>query len=151
MNAALAESQISQIRLCLAKKDYVRAEIVSNKVNVKVLNEEKHQVNLSIEMVFCKTGLMQDLKLRFYNLMIEYHSHYNNYFNICKAYKEIYSTPDVQKDDKQWRAVRERTSLAALAEPRLCSRELAIQALHKAMLFMALSPWDAEISDLLHR
>ena len=36
------------MRLCLAKKDYVRTEIVANKVNVKILNEEKHQVCLSV-------------------------------------------------------------------------------------------------------
>lgn len=32
------------MRLCLAKKDWVRAEIVANKVNAKALNDEKMQV-----------------------------------------------------------------------------------------------------------
>jgi 26S proteasome regulatory subunit N5 len=103
---------LDQMRLCLAKKDWIRAEIVANKVNTKILNDEK----------------FQDLKLKHYNQMIEYHSQYNHYLDICKAYKEIYSTPCVQADASQWKP-----------------------ALTKTVMFLCLSPFDSEVSDLLHR
>lgn len=107
-----ADFLLEQIRLCLAKKDYVRAEIVANKVNTKTLAEKEYQ----------------DLKLKFYNLMIEYHSHFDNYLDICKAYREILHTPSVQEDRKQWE-----------------------QALVRTTQFLLLSPWDSEVSDALHR
>jgi 26S proteasome regulatory subunit N5 len=103
---------LDQMRLCLAKKDYVRAEIVANKINTKTLNDEK----------------FQDLKLKHYSQMIEYHMQYNHYLDICKAYKEIFNTPSVQADSAQWK-----------------------QALTKTVMFLAMSPFDSEVSDLLHR
>jgi len=107
-----ADFLLEQIRLCLAKKDYVRAEIVANKVNTKTLADEK----------------FQDLKLKYHRLMIEYHSHHNHYFDICKSYREIFNTPIVRADEKLWRP-----------------------ALTKAVQFLALSPFDSEVSDVLHR
>jgi len=101
-----------QLRLCLAKKDYVRAELVANKVNTKTLADEKYQ----------------DLKLKFYRLMIDYHAHSDNYFEMCKAYREMLYTPCVQEDRKQW-------------EPLLV----------KTTQFALLSAWDSEVSDVVHR
>lgn len=107
-----ADFLLEQVRLCLAKKDYVRAEIVANKVNTKTLNDEK----------------LQDLKLKYHRLLIEYHSHFNNYFLICKSYREIFNTPVIKADAKEWK-----------------------QALTKAVQFLVLSPFDSEVSDILHR
>jgi len=103
---------MEQIRLCLAKKDYIRAEIVANKVNTKVLAEESYQ----------------ELKIKFYTLMIQYYSHSSRYFDICKAFREIYNTPSVQSDPAQWKP-----------------------ALTQTVVFLLLSPWDAEVSDVVHR
>ena len=35
---------LEQMRLCLAKKDYVRAQIISKKISVKFFEDEKEQV-----------------------------------------------------------------------------------------------------------
>ena len=35
---------LEQMRLCLAKKDYVRAQIISKKISVKFFEDDKEQV-----------------------------------------------------------------------------------------------------------
>jgi len=104
-----AEFLLEQLRLCLAKRDWVRAEIVINKVDRKRLEEEPYQSH----------------KLKFYELVAQYHGHYNNYFEMCKAFNKIYHTKAVQQDEQQWR-----------------------RALTKSVIFLALSPYDYEVSEL---
>lgn len=50
---------LEQMRLCLAKDDYIRTQIISKKINVKVFEDIS----------------FQDLKLKFYK--------YGNYFYFC--------------------------------------------------------------------
>lgn len=107
-----AEILLEQVRLCLAKKDYIRAEIISKKVSTKALEADD----------------MQDLKLKYYNLMITFYKHNGDYLSICKSYKAIYDTKSVQDDPVQWR-----------------------EALKNVIIFLVLSPFDSEVSDLLHR
>lgn len=45
---------LEQMRLCLAKQDLVRTQIISKKINIKFFNDAEHQ----------------DLKLKYYNLMV---------------------------------------------------------------------------------
>merc|ERR1712157_309480 len=52
---------LGQMRLTLAKKDYIRSHIVSNKIQHKVINEEN----------------MQEEKIKYYTLVSEYHMHEN--------------------------------------------------------------------------
>jgi len=78
---------LEQMRLCLAKKDPVRTQILSNKISKKMLGEKG----------------MEHLKIRFYRLMIQYYAHEKKYLEICKAYQQIYNTPTVQSDSNQWK------------------------------------------------
>jgi len=103
---------LEQFRLCIAKLDYIRAEIVAKKINAKTLAKED----------------MQPLKLRYYDLMVQYDLHSGRYFEVCHSYREIYNTPIVQAEPAQWQP-----------------------ALKNAVLFAILSPFDSEISDILHR
>merc|ERR1712115_474235 len=50
---------LDQMRLVLAKKDYVRTQIISKKINAKLLEDEE----------------IQDLKIRYYEFMIKYWLH----------------------------------------------------------------------------
>ncbi len=59
---------LEQMRLCLDNRDFIRAQIMSNKINRKVLTDPD----------------CQDLKLRFYEQMIRYHAHDSTYIEICK-------------------------------------------------------------------
>jgi 26S proteasome regulatory subunit N5 len=37
-----------------------------------------------------------ELKLRYYELMIQYYQHYHNYLEICRCYKAIYESDSMQ-------------------------------------------------------
>eukprot|EP00557_Chaetoceros_sp_GSL56_P013635 CAMPEP_0176478302 /NCGR_PEP_ID=MMETSP0200_2-20121128/1113_1 /TAXON_ID=947934 /ORGANISM="Chaetoceros sp., Strain GSL56" /LENGTH=459 /DNA_ID=CAMNT_0017874229 /DNA_START=84 /DNA_END=1463 /DNA_ORIENTATION=+ len=103
---------LEQMRLTLAKNDYVRAAIVGNKINRKALLEEG----------------MEDYKIRFFTLMIQYHSHEKDSFELAKDYHSIYLTSTVQQNEDQWK-----------------------EALQYTVLFLSLSPYSMEQQDLLHR
>ncbi|KAK3822404.1 MAG: PCI domain-containing protein [Linnemannia elongata] len=103
---------LEQMRLCLLKRDYVRANIISKKINIRYFKETE----------------VQDLKLRFYDLMIEYSLHENEYLQVCKHYRQIYDTPIVKADPAQ-----------------------AKKAVENAVLFVVLAPFDNEQSDLIQR
>ncbi|KAJ3295369.1 26S proteasome non-ATPase regulatory subunit 12 [Borealophlyctis nickersoniae] len=103
---------LEQMRLCLAKKDYVRMQIISRKISTKFFADEANH----------------DLKLRYYELMIQHAVHEGQYLNACKYYRQIYDTPSILKDDTKWSEV-----------------------LKNVIFFIALSPYDNEQSDLIHR
>ena len=104
---------LEQLRLCLAKRDYVRCEIIAKKVDVKALKEGRE---------------LQQEKLRYHRLMLSYHLHFGNYFDVAQAYQQMYLTPAVQADAEQWRRV-----------------------LRKLVLYSVLSPFDSELSDFTAR
>ncbi|KAL1483016.1 hypothetical protein MTO96_033423 [Rhipicephalus appendiculatus] len=70
----------------------------------------------------------QDLKLRYYKLMIELDQHEGSYLAICKHYSALYRTESVQKDEAQRK-----------------------EALRNMLLFLMLAPHDNEQHDLIHR
>lgn len=48
---------------------------------------------------------MQELKLKYYKLMIELCQHDHNYIAICKHYRAIFDTSQVQKEEDLWKEV----------------------------------------------
>ncbi|KAJ3181132.1 26S proteasome non-ATPase regulatory subunit 12 [Gaertneriomyces sp. JEL0708] len=103
---------LEQMRLALAKSDFSRAQIISRKINTRFFKETENQ----------------DLKLRYYNLMIQYAVHENQYLQVCKYFRQIFDTPTVQEKEEQWTEV-----------------------LQNIVYFIILSPYDNEQSDLIHR
>ncbi|KAI8328533.1 PCI domain-containing protein [Choanephora cucurbitarum] len=103
---------LEQMRLCLAKSDYIRTQIISKKINTKFFQDKENE----------------DLKLRFYQLMIQHALHEDQYLNVHKFYKQIYDSESIQEDEAKWK-----------------------EALQNAILFVILAPYDNEQSDLLHR
>jgi len=73
---------LEQMRLCLAKKDYVRTQIISKKVTTK----------------FFEDADSHELKLKYYSLMIELDQHEGSYLLIAKHYLAIYGTAVVKED-----------------------------------------------------
>lgn len=103
---------LEQMRLCLAKKDYIRTQIISKKINTKFFDDEG----------------TQDLKLKYYRLMIELDQHEGSYLATCKHYRAVLNTPSVQEDaDKRQ------------------------EVLKNVVLYLVLAPFDNEQSDLTHR
>ncbi|XP_071107256.1 26S proteasome non-ATPase regulatory subunit 12-like [Haliotis cracherodii] len=103
---------LEQMRLCLAKKDYIRTQIISKKINTKFFDDDG----------------TTDLKLKFYQLMIELDEQEGSYLSICKHYRAIYDTSEVKE-----------------------SKDKMKEALRCVVLYLILSPYDNEQSDLTHR
>jgi len=78
---------LEQMRLCLKKQDFIRTQIISKKINPKVLSDPD----------------MQDLKVVFYEHMVQYHHGDRNHLEIAKCYNHIYETPKIKEDPTQWR------------------------------------------------
>mmetsp|Transcript_12710 Transcript_12710/g.22652 ORF Transcript_12710/g.22652 Transcript_12710/m.22652 type:complete len:457 (+) Transcript_12710:137-1507(+) len=102
---------LEQIRLCLAKKDYIRAFIITKKVKRNQLDE----------------GDMEDLKIRFYELLIEYYTHEKDPLELARANIAIFRTEGIQKKEKKW-----------------------VSALQASVLYLCISPFDNHQIDLVH-
>lgn len=107
-----AEFVLEQIRLCIAKKDIIKANILSKKISSKSLADEE----------------MQDVKLKYYKLMIQIYSHEEKLLDICRAFHAMYHTPKVQTAEAEW-----------------------TNYLQNMVLWVVLSPYDNEQSDLANR
>lgn len=126
---------LEQMRLTLAKKDYVRAYIVGNKINRKALGEEG----------------MESYRVRFFELMAEYHRHEKDAYELSKDYHAIYSThiriianSGIKNEEK---AKNEETKSSGDTD----DEEKWMSALRSTVLFLALSPHTPEQNDTLHR
>merc|ERR1712187_1106652 len=71
---------LNQMRLVLLKKDFVRTQIISKKLNPKLLEKEE----------------FQDLKVMFYEYMIKYWLHEEKYLDVCKCDRAIFHAKSVK-------------------------------------------------------
>lgn len=96
---------LNQIRLCLAKRDYVRTEIIAKKVDIKAFNA---------------TGMSQ-LKDQFYRLQIAYYTHSGDYFPIAKSWREILNdsslNPNGTENSAAYREAASNTILFGILSP----------------------------------
>jgi len=77
---------LNQMRLVLLKKDFVRTQIISRKINPKLLNADD----------------FQDLKIRYNEYMVKYWLHEKDMMNVCKCYLAIFNTKLVKDDEAKW-------------------------------------------------
>ncbi|CAL9052595.1 26S proteasome non-ATPase regulatory subunit 12 homolog A isoform X1 [Musa acuminata AAA Group] len=125
---------LDQVRLCLDRQDYVRAQILSRKISPRVFDADaskgkkkpKEGDNV-VEEAPADIPSLLELKRIYYELMIRYHSHNNDYLEICRSYKAIYGIPSVKEDSAQW-----------------------IPVLRKICWYLVLSPHDPMQSSLLN-
>lgn len=82
---------LSQMRLFLLKKDYIRVQIASRKINPKFLEADD----------------FQEIKQDYYKFMIAYWLREENYFEVAVCYEKIYSTPVVIESKSVWQPVLE--------------------------------------------
>lgn len=105
------ELLLEQIRLCMAKKDFIRAFIISKKVNRQQLDDL----------------VLEDLKIRFFRLLIEYYSHEKDSLELAKAHIAIFRSPSTRESKDKW-----------------------IPELQASVLFLCISPYDNHQVDLIH-
>ena len=103
---------LEQVRLTLGLEDYVLAAILARKISTRSFEDED----------------FQDLKLRYYELMIRIGLENDSYLDITKYYHHVLNTPSVLAEESKWQDI-----------------------LANVVYFVVLSPHDNEQSDLLHR
>eukprot|EP00928_Gymnodinium_smaydae_P027456 TRINITY_DN21233_c0_g5_i1.p1 TRINITY_DN21233_c0_g5~~TRINITY_DN21233_c0_g5_i1.p1 ORF type:complete len:459 (+),score=126.34 TRINITY_DN21233_c0_g5_i1:63-1439(+) len=133
---------IDQMRLVLAKKDYVRTQIISKKINPKLLEAED----------------MQDLKIQYYEFMVRYWLHEGKFLDVCKSYYSIFKTPVVQADESKWKPAlvshllylvlaeydneqQDMLNKLSTMEKKKLERVPVFQSLVKTFLTQELAPW----------
>lgn len=103
---------LEQMRLCLAKKDYIRVQIISKKISTRFFDNTSEDI--------------QQLKLRYYRMLIDLNLADCNYITTCKHFKAVYDTPLINEDKIKWK-----------------------QALKSVVLYVILAPHDNEQCDML--
>ncbi|KAK8698291.1 hypothetical protein V6N13_114416 [Hibiscus sabdariffa] len=100
---------LEQVRLCLDRQDYVRAQILSRKISPRVFDvdpsKEKKKPKEGdnvVEEPPADIPSLLELKRIYYELMIRYYFHNNDYLEICRCYKAIYEIPSIREDPSQW-------------------------------------------------
>lgn len=103
---------LEQMRLCIARKDFIRTQIISKKISIRFFEDEK----------------VQDLKLKYYDLMITLDQHDGSYLKVCQHFRAVANTKVIKENplEKQ-------------------------KALKNIVLYIILAPFDSEQSDLIHR
>ncbi|KAK9826909.1 hypothetical protein WJX81_008396 [Elliptochloris bilobata] len=102
---------LEQVRLCLDRKDFIRAQILAKKVSPRAFVEQPNKKGqatgevgiegTTIEAPDAGTPTLEELKLRYYELLIRYHEHQDAYLEICRCYKAIAAMPSVAEDAKR--------------------------------------------------
>jgi len=100
---------LEQVRLCLDRQDFVRAQILSRKISTRVFDadpsKEKKKPKEGDSIVQdapADIPSLLELKRVYYELMIRYYSHNNDYLEICRCYKAIYDIPAIKEDPTKW-------------------------------------------------
>ncbi|KAK4774015.1 hypothetical protein SAY87_029034 [Trapa incisa] len=125
---------LEQVRLCLDRQDYVRAQILSRKISPRVFDVDplkekkkpKEGENI-VEEAPADIPSLLELKRIYYELMIRYYSHNSEYLEICRCYKSIYEIPSVKENTVLW-----------------------VPVLRKICWYLVLSPHDPMQSSLLN-
>uniref|UniRef100_A0A1I8ETA5 PCI domain-containing protein n=1 Tax=Wuchereria bancrofti TaxID=6293 RepID=A0A1I8ETA5_WUCBA len=114
VTAGKVEFILEQMRLCVLKNDFIRASILCKKISTRFFENKSEKV--------------QELKLKYYDLMIKIGLHESAYLDVCRYYRAVLDSPCVQAD-----------------------QEKSKQILKCIVLYVLLSPHNNEQWDLLHR
>ncbi|GAA6083412.1 26S proteasome non-ATPase regulatory subunit 12, partial [Tachysurus ichikawai] len=113
----------------MEKKEKVEFILEQMRLCIAVKDYIRTQIiSKKINTKFFKEEGTEESKLKYYNLMIQVDQHEGSYLSICKHYRAIYDTPCILEDSSKWQ-----------------------QALKSVVLYVVLSPYDNEQSDLVHR
>jgi len=85
-------------------------------------------ISKKISTRFFENSKFQDLKLKFYGYMIQLGQHESDYLDICKNFRQVHDTPSVAED-----------------------QDKNLLTMKNVVLYIILSKYDNEQSDLIHR
>ncbi|EIE19531.1 putative 26S proteasome regulatory subunit [Coccomyxa subellipsoidea C-169] len=118
---------LEQVRLCLDRKDFIRAQILAKKVSPRAFVDQSHKKGqnagevgiegTTIQAADAGTPSLPELKLMYYQLLIRYHEHNNSYIDICRCYRSIYEVPSIAEDPAKWGPVLKRICWYVILAP----------------------------------
>lgn len=129
---------LEQMRLCLAKLDFMRTQIIAKKINVKFFSDENDEETQALKLKYYEYVWMFYIlnllyksfdKLHFMSsLMMELARHEGWHLELCRHNRAVLETPTI-RDDPEKRHI----------------------ALSRAVLYLVLAPHEPEQADLTHR
>ncbi|KAA8491776.1 26S proteasome non-ATPase regulatory subunit 12 [Porphyridium purpureum] len=147
---------LEQVRLCLMKKDYVRAGIIVNKIMPRTLAHDD----------------MFDLRLRYYALLAEIQAYNVDMLEICRCFLSRFESMSKQKQiadskknedaaeadessamvtDKKGAEAKGNDTAVPTFDPALYNEAAQTQELRLVVIFLAFAEHGPMQSDLLHR
>eukprot|EP00056_Hartaetosiga_gracilis_P021079 m.22645 g.22645 ORF g.22645 m.22645 type:complete len:442 (+) comp8875_c0_seq1:82-1407(+) len=92
---------LEQVRLCLARKDFIRAHIISKKISVKYFEVEN----------------TDDLKLKYFNQMLDLAAHDKKFIEMCSHFRSIHDTKSIKDDPEAGRHALQSAALYLILAP----------------------------------
>lgn len=113
---------LEQVALCIKRKDWTQANILSRKITTKFFArkpkrtpeqiekdnkeaEEKEKKRSPDDPPVEKPEDVTDLKLLYYEQQIILANHESKYLDVCKHYRQVLDTESVEENPEQLRAV----------------------------------------------
>lgn len=113
---------LEQVALCIKRKDWTQANILSRKITTKFFTrkpkrtpeqiekdnkeaEEKEKKRSPDDPPVEKPEDVTDLKLLYYEQQIILANHESKYLDVCKHYRQVLDTESVEENSEQLRAV----------------------------------------------
>lgn len=109
-----------QLKLVLLRKDYVRTQIILKKISRKGLNEKT----------------FEEIKIKYYNQIIEYYNHEKDTLEVARCYQTIYNTMAEVEENKE-------CDLAI-------SKEEKSKSFENFVVYLMITPYSNEQRDLLN-
>lgn len=119
---------LEQMRLCLLRKDFIRTQIISKKINIKFFDSED----------------TRELKLKYYRLMIELDQNIGTALSVCQHYLSIYRT-------QTSRAESNNNNNNDNMDADVSEETDPLPPLRRAIIYLLLAESDPEQNDLAQR
>lgn len=81
--------------------EWIKARVGGRKINEEFLKEKDNEVMSLVKPSLRWGGLilsLQDLKLKYYDLMIQHALHHDSYLDVAKYYYKVWETPSIKED-----------------------------------------------------
>lgn len=137
---------LEQMRLCLAKQDFIRTQIIAKKINIKFFEDENNEETQTLKLKYYE--YVENLHTKEYicffffvrfrsqmifciihsSLMMELARHEGWHLQLCRHNRAVLETPAVRDDPKKRHT-----------------------ALSRAVLYLVLAAHEPEQADLTHR
>lgn len=147
------------MRLESTRDQWPRVRVGGRKIHRGFLKEKENAVGHHvIQAIMCLLvvhqltlsfgHLLQDLKLRYYDLIIQLALHEDKYLDACKAYQEVWDTEEVKADPEKEKEVRySLRHVVTMCADHVCD----LQAIENIIVFIVLAPYDNEQHDMLNK